>query len=161
MLVGNPQASFVRPGNTTAYAAGQLIANATAAGSIVLPSISLYGGNFYQAAAIPRIRLWTSATTGWGSVVVRVRLWSAQPVYAGGDGAAYSVVSGSLNSIGYGGYDVTLNQLGDGAIGAAAGNIGTAHYAAVPALFFDLMLQTGAPVPASGQQFTVIPELAG
>lgn len=160
LLVTTQPSTLVRPANTTAYTQGSLIASSTTAGQVVLPSFQL-SGIFGTQVAIPRIRLLTNATTGWGGTTLRVRFWTSQPVYAGGDGTGYSVTTGAARSSIYSGFDVTLAQLGDGAIGEAIPNVGAAVYLASGNLvFWDMQVASAASVtPISGQVFTLTPEV--
>jgi len=75
--ITNPASTLTRPANTADYAANQLIASSTTAGSVVVPSfaIAISAGGAINA----RLRLRTSATSGWGGVNLSINLWSAAP----------------------------------------------------------------------------------
>ena len=77
---------------TTAYTAGQLVANNGTAGSITNPSFAMpaLGG------AIPRLRLYSDDTgTGWQGATVQIDLWSSSPTWANGDHAAWKPATGT------------------------------------------------------------------
>src|ERR1700730_14367879 len=89
----NPTSTLTRPANTTAYAANQLIASSTTAGSVVVHSFSIATGG----AILSRLRLRTNATSGWGGVNLSINLWSAAPTYTNGNGGAYAAATGSAD----------------------------------------------------------------
>ena len=109
----NPTSTLTRPANTTAYASGQLIASSTTAGSVVVPSFAL--PNSAGGAIIPKLRLQTNVTTGWGSASIQVDTWSPAPTFSNGDGGTYTVATGSTGYLGS--FTCSLTQGGDGAYG--------------------------------------------
>ncbi len=96
--VTNPSSTLTLTSATTAYAAGQLIANNATGTGITVPSFSIANGA--GAASIPRMRLISndSTATAWGGVSVNVELWSASPTFGSsyGDRASY-YPSGTTN----------------------------------------------------------------
>lgn len=145
--------SFTRPSDTTPYAAGDLIANNTLAGSVVDPSFTIPA----SGAIIPRIRLRTSATTGWAATL-NLRLWGVSPTYTNGDNGAYAVATGSASRIAQ--YSCTLEQFGDGASGTCVPTVGNAAFIRLPGttVWWDLAT-TDARTPVSGQTFAITPEI--
>lgn len=109
MLTGTalsqPSASFTRPANTTAYAAGQLMANSTTAASVVVPSFTRFSksGSYYPVGVILQ-KSGSSAT----NASFRVHLYNTQPtISTTGDGGTYnSVVNGNAGWLGS--YDGTM-----------------------------------------------------
>src|ERR1017187_8131102 len=80
-------ASFTRPANTTAYASGYLVANATVVGNVVPLSwnVARYAGG---SASIGRARMRKSNTTNtYGTF--RLHLYNQIPTPSNGDGAAW------------------------------------------------------------------------
>lgn len=153
--ITNPTSTLTRPANTTAYAANQLIASSITAGSVVVPSFATLTGT----GIIPRLRLRTNATSGWGSVNLSINLWSAAPAYTNGDGGAYAVATGSANWLAN--VLMSLQQFGDGAIGSGSltgANEMALKLASGTAVFWDLSIQSAA-TPISGQTFTLTAEL--
>lgn len=155
-----PTSVLTRPANTTAYSQNDLLANNVTAGSIAATSFTaarVSGGS----GVIIRARLVTNATTGWDAVTVRVRFWSVAPTWTNGDNGAYAVATGSAGYLGR--MDMTLEQLGDGAVGNGAPGTGTAiafDLASGTALYWDLQITSAAgATPISGQTFTLIPEI--
>src|SRR3981081_4319597 len=89
MQVWNPSASFTRPNDTTAYAAGDLVANATAAGAAVPLQIAL-GNQFPNGMTrLTRARLVKSGS-GVTNASFRIHLYETLPTPANGDNAAWS-----------------------------------------------------------------------
>jgi hypothetical protein len=154
--LGTPVSSFMRPADTTAYGVGDLIASSTTAGSIVVPSISIpFAGN---AAIIPRVRLSTNATTGWGATLT-VTLWTKAPTYSSGDNTAYSVATGAASKVST--FSCVLLQYGDGAAGPCLLDVGNVALVKIPdstTLYWDLQT-TSALTPISGQTFTLTTEI--
>lgn len=81
-------ASLVRPNNTTAYAAGNLIGNSTLAGS-VLPMAFVMSRDGAMNGEVRRARIKCS-DVAWLNSTVRLHLYLAAPTAANGDGAAWS-----------------------------------------------------------------------
>jgi hypothetical protein len=151
-IIANPTSTLTRPANTTAYASGELIANSTTAGSVVVPSFTVPA----SGVGIQRIRLKTNATTGWGGVNILVTLWGAvAPTYTNGDGGTYApATTGDM----LGQYMVTLNQYGDAASGNGAIVVGSvAALAGYSTLYWDAQIQSAA-TPISGQTFKLTAE---
>jgi len=153
--ITNPTSTLTRPANTTAYAANQLIASNTTAASVVVPFFATLMG----AVILPRLRLRTNVTTGWGGVSLSLNLWGAAPTYSNGDGGAYAVATGSANWLGN--FLITLSQFGDGAIGGGpltGANELALKLASGTSVFWDMQILSAA-TPVSGQTFTLVPEL--
>jgi hypothetical protein len=162
--IQSPSASFTRPANTTAYAAGYLVANSTTAGSVVVPSWATLVRAAGDCVRIERIRMTASS----GSITngsFRVYIFNSMPTVTSGDGAAFDT-SGVLNTNTVdnmaGNFNVTFGYSGsDGAVGwgipsngsgvTACPTSGTAIYALVEA--------TGAWTPPSASVITLYPEL--
>lgn len=156
-----PPSTLTRPANTTAYVGSsttpQLIGSNVTAGSVVVPSFSI--ANSGGHAAIPRLTIATNVTTGWGGVSLTITLWTAAPTYSTGDGATYTVATGSAlrRSI----YTCTLIQNADGAscnAAAATGNAPVIAPASGALVYWDVQIAAAA-TPISGQTFTLTPEV--
>lgn len=156
--ITNPASGVMtRPANTTAYAANQLVASSTTAGSIVASSFSI--ANSGGGALISRLRLLTNVTTGWNNVNISINLWSIAPTYTNGDGGAYAVATGASKFLGN--FSVSLIQFGDGAAGVAAVTVGSQaaiSLASGTAIFWDMQI-LGAATPISQQTFTLTAEV--
>jgi hypothetical protein len=74
---------FTRPADTTAYAAGDLVANSTVAGSVVLDTVAVARNND-EAFTLLRCRLQKSGTT-ITNASFRVHVYSAAPTFTNGD----------------------------------------------------------------------------
>ena len=163
-LVVTPSSNFTRPANTTAYAAGQLMANSTTAGSVTPLSWTfarVNGGNGY----VRRFRM-TLSSKSITNTSFRLHLYTVSPTVTNGDGGAflstmaneictltsqvstsdpYNWQAGSDVSIGYG----TPSQ-GSECNFVAAGGTTT---------LYGLVEARAAYTPASGEVITVIPEV--
>lgn len=155
----NPvSAVLTRPANTTAYAANDLVASSTTAGSVVVPSVSvmrLAGGS----GTIPKVTLFSSHTTGLSGISMLVRFWSAAPTYTNGDHGAYAVATGAANFLGK--YSGTFEQFGDGAVCRMTpydGVVDVLKLASGQVVYWDL--QTSAIfTPQSAATFTLVPQV--
>lgn len=160
-----PSANFTRPANTTAYAAGNLVANSTTAGSVTPMSWTaarVNAGNFY----VRRFRM-TLSSKSITNTSFRLHLFTVTPAtITNGDGGAFNVTTANefctmdalvsatdpLNweagadvSIGYG-----VPGKGNECNAVAAGGTTTV---------FGLLEARAAYTPASGETITVIPEI--
>lgn len=155
-VITNPTSTLTRPADTTAYASGDLVASSTTAGSIVVPSFAIT--NSAGGAIIPRVRLTTNKTSGWG-IAVTVNLWSTAPTYTNGDNGAYAVATGAAGWLCS--FAITLMQYADGATGFGSPSVGNACIAKLAsgtAIYWDLQVGAAA-TPASGQTFTLTAEV--
>lgn len=150
----NSTSTLTRPANTTAYAASQLIASSTTAGSVVVPSYAastVGGGN----SLTRRWRLTTSATTGWATTLT-INFWSAAPTYTNGDGGTYAVATGGAGFLGT--CSITLTQWADAASGVCVPATGSEIGFVGANIFWDLQT-TAAATPISGQTFRLTAEV--
>jgi hypothetical protein len=155
--ITNPTSTLTRPANTTAYVANAIIANNTSGASVVVPSFAIQ--NSAGGASIPRLRLSTNVTTGWGGVSININLWTAAPTFTNGDNGSYAPATGAAAYLGQ--FSVSLNQFSDGASGIAvssSGNPVNVRLASGTAIYWDMQI-TGTATPISGQTFTLIPEV--
>ena len=147
----NQSASFTRPGDTTAYASGDLVANSTTAGSVVPLSFSRgAGGVQFQLARLKLHKSGTSVTLAQ----FRIHLFKASPTVANGDNAAFST-SQVANSLGS--FDVTMTQaFTDG----AAVFISTGANDIVSDALYALIEARAAYAPGNAEVFTLSIEAA-
>lgn len=147
-------ASFTRPANVTAYAAGQLVANSTTAGSVAPLSFTIRPEN--RGSMIRRVRIKKNGTS-ITNASFRVHIYEPAPITcANGDGGVWST-NQMANYVGS--VDVTLDKaFTDGAQGVGAPASGSE-------INFDvgmcnvLLEARGAYTPNSGEIFTVELEL--
>jgi hypothetical protein len=160
-IVVVPSANFTRPGDTTSYTSGDLVANSTTAGSVVPMSWSVAqvpGGAF----AVRRARIKKSGTTV-SNASFRLHLYKSDPSalssgIANGDNAAWSTkdVADYIGSI-----DVAVAMaFVDGAAGigvpiSGAGTEINAKCAAASQTIYGLLEAKGAYAPANAEVFTV------
>jgi hypothetical protein len=111
-IILQPSASITRPADTTAYTAGDLVANSTTAGSVSYGSL-LVARSRTSMTQIRRAKLEKSGTSVT-SAEFRVHLYSSLPTFANGDNAAFSTTrAGYLGAL-----NVTINQVfSDGSAG--------------------------------------------
>jgi hypothetical protein len=143
MQVWNPSASFTRPNDTTAYAAGDLVANATAAGAVVPLQIPL-GNQFPNGMTrLTRARLVKSGT-GVVNASFRVHLYETAPTPANGDNAAWSTDQASMLAF------------TDGAAGTGSAPAGSEMFLRLAGkTVYALLAALGAYAPAANETFTL------
>ena len=154
MQLWNPSASFTRPNNTTAYAAGQLVANNTTPGLVV--PLSFTTGNSFPIGQfrLTRARLSKSGVVA-ANANFRVHLYETVPTPANGDGGAWSTDQAAhwLGNI-----DVTsMLAFTDGCAGtgsAASGSEFLVRMSAGKTLSALLMAQA-AYTPVANEVFTL------
>lgn len=88
-------ANFTRPNDTTAYAANDLVANSTTAGSVSPMTFTLGKNRSLVIRAIKIAKSGTTATNG----NFHLRLYSSSPTAANGDNGAWST-SGAATYVG-------------------------------------------------------------
>jgi hypothetical protein len=158
----NPTSTLTLPSTTTAYAAGQLIANSATAGSVVVPSFSI--ANSGGGAAIPRLRLSTNDTTStaWGAVNIQIDLWSAAPTFTNGDRGAFLPATGTGAHLGA--YTCTMSaEYGDGAYAECAplvGNFSLPALASGTSIFWTMQAVSASGVTGASKVFTLTPEIS-
>ena len=154
----NAQDSFTRPSDTTAYAAGDLVANSTTAGSVVALSFTVAR---YTAggAAILRARLGKSTTTLAGAVF-RLHLYTSTPgTISNGDNGAFST-SGVTTTPSYIGWiDIVCTQtFTNGAIGFGVPDVPIFVKLASGTTIKGLLEVKAAYTPGNGETFAVMLE---
>jgi hypothetical protein len=158
--ITNPTSTLALPAATTAYTAGQLIANSATAGSVVVPSFAI--ANTAGGALIPRVRLSTNdaTSTAWGSQTIQVDLWSAAPTFVNGDRGAWSPATGTGNHLAA--YSCQMSaEYGDGAFAECAptvGSVAAPKLASGTAIYWTLQAVTGSGVTGASKTFTLTAE---
>lgn len=155
-LATNPSATFTRPADTTAYAAGDLVANATAAGSVVPLTFTVArvaGGSFM----LRRVKL-ASSSTNIANATYRLHLFATAPTVAttGDNGVFASAVSGLAGYLGS--FDIEINRvLADGSVGFGVPTVGPDMSIALASgtTIRGLLEARLARTPISGEVFTV------
>jgi hypothetical protein len=140
-----PTATFTRPADTTAYAANDLVANSTTAGSVSAMTFTMTSGGGWA-------RQVTLHKTGVSVSNAAFRLWlfSAAPTMANGDNAAFAMSAPGFDTV-LGTMDVTIDQVYGDAIGFA--RIDTGLW--VPPTFYGLLEARGAYTPENAEVFSV------
>ncbi len=162
MIITSPSSSFTRPANVTAYAANNLIANSTTAGSVVPLSWSLGQNHIPGPFTIKRATIQKTTTTITGFKFI-LNLYTASPTVANGDGGAYSSTL-SANYIGQITCDGSAAPgaiFSDGAVAQGAAADGAELNCRLPSgtSIFGLLQATGAYTPGSAEVITVTLDL--
>lgn len=157
----NPTSTLTLPATTTAYTAGQLIANSATAGSVVNPSFAI--ANSAGGAVISRLRLSTNDTTStaWGGQTIQVDLWSTTPTWTNGDRGTWSPATQTGAHLGA--FTCVMSaEFGDGAYAECfplVGNYIAVHLASGTSVFWSLKDATGSGITGASKVFTLTAEL--
>lgn len=162
MQIYNPSASFTRPADTTAYAAGDLAANSTTAGSVTPLSWTMQSTNIIGPFSLYRARLQKTATSVTNASF-RLHLFSASPGVASGDNGAFSATQ-SANYLGSIALDLTTTpgaKFSDGAVGHGSMTAGSDMNTRLPSgtTIYGLLEVLAAYTPANAEVFTVTLDL--
>lgn len=151
-------ANFTRPNDTTAYAAGDLVANSTTAGSVV--PLEIVAGNNGETIMLRRMIFRKSGSTTTNAAF-RVHVFTAAPTVSNGDNGVLTIATGAANYIGT--FSIgAVRGMTDGVVGFGLPDIG-ADVAAVlgsAGKLFCLVEALAAYTPATGETFTITFELA-
>lgn len=155
--IARTTANFTRPGDTTPYASGDLVANSTTAGSVTPLSLTCGRGSSGSAATglIRRIKV-HKTNTGVTNASFRVHLYSASPTCTNGDNGAWltSQAAGYL-----GAFDVTVDRVfSDGASGQGVPVTGS-DIAFTTQTVYALIEARGAYTPGNAEVITVTVEV--
>jgi hypothetical protein len=153
-------ANFTRPSDTNAYAAGDLVANNTSAGSVVamswVVSPAYPRASGYSPVYISGVRLHASKATVTAASF-RVHLYSASPTFtSSGDNGVFGTVVATGNANWLASFDVTMVALhADGASGIAVPTEGVV-VPQVPSggTVYGLIEALAAYTPSSAEVFT-------
>lgn len=156
-------ANFTRPSDTTAYAAGDLVANSTTSGSVVPLSFANAVRTAGDCLRIERVRVEKSGTS-LTSASFRLHLFEASPTPTVGDNGVYNnagalATNNILNHAGT--FPVTMLWSGsDGAMGIGTPTTGSGATACPTSgtSLFGLLEVTAAYTPVSGEVFYVVLE---
>jgi hypothetical protein len=153
MKILEVSANFTRPADTTAYAAGDLVANSTTAGSVTPMTFRLGYG---QALVLRQARIRINSATNTNASF-NLHLYSSSPTVTNGDNSAW--LSTSSNYLGTMAISGTTQAFSDNVVGVgtyvntAVGTpwvlLGDNNY-----LVYGLLSATAAYTPTSGGVFT-------
>jgi hypothetical protein len=153
-------ASFTRPADTTAYAAGDLVANSTTAGSVVPLSFTSAVRTAGDCVRIERARV-SKNSTGLTNASFLLHLFESSPTVSVGDNGVFNNVNvlATNNVLNYvGSIAVIISNSGsDGATGAGVPSIGSAITISPTSgtTIFGLVQASAAYTPVSGEVFTI------
>ena len=156
-------ANFTRPADTTAYAAGDLVANNTTAGSVVPLSFANVVRTAGDCVRIERVRIEKSGTS-LTNASFRLHLFEASPTPTVGDNGVFNN-AGALatnNILNYAGsFPVVMTVSGsDGAMGIGIPTTGTGVTISPTSgtTVYGFLEVTAAYTPASGEVFYAVLE---
>jgi hypothetical protein len=119
--------SFTLPATTTAYTAGQLMANSATGASVVVPSFNINSMAGSSDIVLHRGQLWINDTTAssWNGQKITIDLWSVAPTFTTGDRSTFSPTTGTANHMAA--FTCTMSLIyGDGVWGECSINTGSA-----------------------------------
>lgn len=157
------QATFTRPADTTAYAAGDLVANSTTAGSVIPLSFTNAVRTAGDCLRIERVRVEKSGAS-LTNAAFRLHLFESSPTPTVGDNGVFNnagalATNNVLNHAGT--FSVIMSWSGsDGAMGIGVPTTGAGATVSPTSgtTIFGLLEVTGAYTPASGEVFYVVIE---
>lgn len=151
--------TLTRPADTTAYAAADLVASSTTAGSVVVPTVTV--ARIAAGSGLIRSTLLKSNhTTGLNAINFTVDLWTAAPTFTNGDNGAYAVATNGDKWLGS--LSGTFRQFADYASAMCAIDGGLPEIAFKLASGTDIYwtLRTNAAfTPQSGKTFIFVPSV--
>lgn len=156
-------ANFTRPADTTAYAAGDLVANSTSSGSVVPLSFTNAVRSAGDCVRIERVRIEKSGTS-LTNASFRLHLFEASPTPTVGDNGVFNNagVLASNNVLNYvGAFPVTMTNSGsDGAtgFGVPATGAGVTCSPTSGTTLYGFLEATAAYTPANAEVFYVVIE---
>ena len=142
-------ANFTRPGDTTDYATGDLVANSTTSGSVTPMSFtaSRYSGG---SGIIRRARLLKTATS-ITNASFRLHLYGSSPTVTNGDNAAW--LSITADYLGY--VDLVFGVTFSDDAMAVTGQVEIPFIPASGSTIYGLLEARGIYAPANAEVFTV------
>lgn len=156
-------ANFTRPADTTAYAAGDLVANSTTAGSVIPLTFANAVRTAGDCLRIERVRV-SKSSTSLTNAQFRVHMFEASPTPTVGDNGVFNT-SGALSTNNVlnhaGSFPVTMSWSGsDGAMGIGVPTTGAGATISPTSgtTIFALLEVTAAYTPVSGETITVVLE---
>jgi hypothetical protein len=162
MIVTTPQYTLTKVSGTTAYDAGDLIANSATAGSVTPFEWSMSG--LGRSGMIRRVRIFKSTTTTTAASFL-LHLFTTAPTVANGDNGAFSLSAGI--GAGYLG-SVALDMSSGAEAGSASGLADVSAAIAIGVNFptsgasiYGLLEAVGAYAPGSSETFTITLEIEG
>lgn len=156
-----PQSTLTLPSTTTAYTAGQFMANSATGASVVVPSFNVTN-QLSNESIISRLRLSTNDTTAssWNAQTVQLDLWLAAPTFTNGDRSAFSPLTGTGGHIGA--FTCTFSAIyGDGAYAECAPAVGNFASIKVPSntrVYWTAIATTGSGTTGVSKVLTLTPE---
>lgn len=145
--------NFNRPADTTSYAAGDLVANSTTAGSVV--PLEVVAGNSGQVVMLRRLIFRKSSSTTTNAVF-RVHVFTVAPTVSSGDNVGLGISTGAADYVGS--FSVgAIRGMTDGTVGFASPDIGADIGVVLGSTgkLFCLIEALAAYAPANAETFTL------
>jgi hypothetical protein len=155
--------TFTLPSSTTAYTAGQLMANSATGASVVVPSFSVSPQSAGFDVIVARGELFINDTTAasWNGQTITIHLWSAAPTFTNGDRSIYSPTTGTANHLAA--FDCVMSSIyGDGVYGECSINTGNAAVLSIVSptrIWWTAVAKTGSGTTGASKTVTFIPEI--
>lgn len=159
----NPTSTLTLTSSTTAYTAGQLIANNATAGSVVVPSFAIV--NSAGGAIISRLRLSSNDTTStaWAGFTIQIDLWIAAPTFTNGDRGTWLPATGAASHLATFSCAFPTPVWGDGLgteCAPSTGNAATLKLGSGTSVFWTAKAIGGSGVTGASKTLTITAELA-
>ncbi len=168
LLVAFPAAAatttITLPSTTTAYTAGQLMANSATANLVVVPQFSVNAQSPTYDVIISRGQLFINdaTATAWGSQKITIDLWSAAPTFTNGDRGTFSPATGTAYHLAA--FTCFMSaEYGDGVWGECSINTGNALVISAvnpTTVYWTATALTGSGTTGASKVVTFIPEIA-
>ena len=155
--------TFTLPSSTTAYTAGQLMANSATGASVVVPSFPVSAQGPQADIIVARGELFINDTTAssWNGQTITIHLWSAAPTFTNGDRSTYSPTTGTGSHLAS--FDCVMSSIyGDGVYGECAINTGNAAVLPAPSttrIYWTAVAKTGSNTTGASKTVTFVPEI--
>jgi hypothetical protein len=153
--IANISASFIRPADTNAYTAGDLVANSTTAGSVTPLSFASVVRTAAGAASVVKCRM-SKTGTGVTGASFRLHLFSASPTVTNGDNGAFLSTQAATY---LGAFDFSVSNMKVFSDGVACNGVTQTGYPVTVDLpsgstVYGLVEALAGYNPASGETFT-------
>ena len=161
MIIVAPQASFTRPGDTTSYADGDLVANSTTAGSVTPMKFSMHG--LGRSGMVRRARL-TKTTNTSTAAVFALHLFDSEPTVGAGDNSALAIATNLASWLGKIAVDMSSGAEAGASTVISQVSAAVAFGVSKPVaggVVYGLLEAGGAYAPGASEVFTVHLEIEG
>jgi hypothetical protein len=153
--------SFTLPSTTTAYSAGQLMANSATAGSVLVPSFTLQDLGLSTIISRGQLQINDSTSTAWGGQTITIDLWSAAPTFTNGDRGTYLPATNTDFHLAT--FTCVMSaEYGDGVYGEcgiSVGNVLALNLSTPTSIYWTATATTGSGVTGASKVVSFTPEV--